>query len=77
MPDLGFMSESHLEEYIESRLYEAMQEGIMEQSQTLENPLLSREVRDILKNMYVLGFKKATVTFSNIMDDIDKVNGGN
>lgn len=75
MPSKGFMSPEHLEEYTFSRMQEAMKEGIMKHDDIFNNPIYSKEVREILKMVYMTGFGDASLAIGKMLDDIMKVNG--
>ena len=75
MPSKGFMSPEHLEEYTCSRMEEAMKEGIMKHADIFDKPIYCKELRDLLKQVYITGFSEATSAIAKIMDDIQKVNG--
>lgn len=75
MPSKGFMSPEHLEEYAFSRMQEAMKEGIMKHADILDNPVLCKEVKELLKQVYIAGFSDASNAIAKMIDDIQKVNG--
>lgn len=75
MPSKGFMSPEHLGEYCFSRFQEAMKEGIMNHADMFNNPMLSKDVRDGLKMVYMTGFADASSSIAKMLDDIQKVNG--
>lgn len=75
MPNKGFMSPEHIEEYTFSRMLEAMKEGIMKHADILDNPKYSKELKELLKQVYIAGFDDSASAITNIMKDIQKVIG--
>lgn len=76
MPDKGFMSPEHLEEYTLSRMTEAMKEGVMKHSDIFNNDIYPKELRDFLIAIYETGWAEGIAATAKMMDDIQKVNGG-